>query len=137
MAFLLNSKARMMINWAYVAGFFDGEGNIHGDKHKSSVQIRIDNTFRRALVEIRSFLGCGTVSNRGKAKPHHKDRYRLTIANHVDVLRILEGVHPYLIVKKRSADKMIAYIKGRKWIAFYRRNAGRAPASRLPPVHSK
>jgi len=104
-----------MITWAYVAGFFDGEGSLHIDRHKSTVQIRIDNTFRRAVQEIRSFVGCGTISNRGRAKPHYKDRFRLTISNHVDVLRILQGMRPYLIVKRRAAEVMIGYIRGKKW----------------------
>jgi hypothetical protein len=110
-----------MITWAYVAGFFDGEGSLHMDRYKSTVQIRIDNTFRRAVQEIRSFVGCGTISNLGRAKPHHKDRFRLTISNHVDVLRILEGMLPYLIVKRRAAEVMIEYIRGKKWRAFRRR----------------
>ncbi len=51
-----------MINWAYGAGFFDGEGSLHMDRHKSTVQIRIDNTFKRAVHEIRSFVAYGTIS---------------------------------------------------------------------------
>jgi hypothetical protein len=104
-----------MINWAYVAGFFDGEGNLHMDKHTSTVQLRFDNTCLEAIEKIREYIKCGTISNRGRQKPHHKDRYRLTIANHLDVLHLLERMMPYLIVKKVAAQEMVSYIKGRKW----------------------
>ncbi len=121
-----------MINWAYVAGFFDGEGSLHMDRYESTVQLRIDNTFRRAIVEIKSFVKCGTISNRGRAKPYHKDRIRLTVSNHSDVLRILEGMLPYLIVKRERAEAMIGYIRGRKWRTF-----PTEMTSIITPVHIK
>jgi hypothetical protein len=58
-----------MIDWGYVAGFFDGEGNLHRDKRKSTTHLRIDNTSLVALEHIQSFVGCGQISNRGRQKP--------------------------------------------------------------------
>jgi len=103
------------MKWAHVAGFFDGEGNLHRIRKRSTVHLRFDNTSRVMLVRIQQFLGCGTVSNRGRQKPHHKDRYRLTISDHVKVAWILEKMMPYLIVKRKAAKKMLRYINGRKW----------------------
>jgi hypothetical protein len=94
-----------MIDWGYVAGFFDGEGSLHRDNKKSTVQIRMDNTCKESIVRIQQFINCGTISNRGRDKPHHKDRYRLTVANHTEVLRIRENMLPYLIVKRRRLRK--------------------------------
>lgn len=97
-----------MINWAYLAGFFDGEGSLHMDDHKSTVQLRIDNTFKEVILEIQLFLGFGKVSNRGRAKSYHKDRIRLTVSNHVEVLKMLERMLPYLVVKRKKAGMMIS-----------------------------
>ncbi len=98
------------MEWAYVAGFFDGEGNLHRIRKVSTVHMRFDNTCLEVLEEIRSFLGHGTFTDRGRQKPHHKDRYRLTISDHRHVKRILEGMMPYLIVKRKTAVDMLAYI---------------------------
>jgi len=103
------------MNWSYVAGFFDGEGNLHRLRNASTIHLRIDNTSKEVLLEIRKFLRCGTISNRGRQKAHHKDRYRLTVSDHTEIARILERMMPYLIVKRRNATKMLGYIKKRHW----------------------
>ena len=122
-----------MITWSYVAGFFDGEGSLHFDRYKSSVQIRMDNTCEKALVEIMKFVGCGRISNRGRAKPHHKDCFRLTIANHVDVLRLLAKMRAYLIVKRLKADLMIRYKRGRRWNNYRGRRRNNTANTRSTP----
>lgn len=109
-----------MINWGYVAGFFDGEGNLHRDRLTSTVQLRFDNTCEEAVREIQKFIKYGRISNRGREKPHHKGRFRLTIANHSEVLEVLEKMLPYLVVKKRAAEDMISYINGREWRPWHR-----------------
>ena len=103
------------MDWGYVAGLFDGEGNLHRIKANTSVQIRIDNTCEEALVKVQQFLGYGQISNRGREKPHHKDRYRLTISDHYRIAHMLEGMAPHLIVKREAAIEMLKYIRGREW----------------------
>jgi hypothetical protein len=95
-----------MINWGHVAGFFDGEGNLHRDRRTSTVQSRFDNTCEEVVREIQKFIKHGRISNRGREKPHHKDRFRLTIANHSEVLEVLEKMFPHLVVKKRAAETL-------------------------------
>lgn len=102
----------------YIAGFFDGEGSLHFDREKSTVQIRMDNAYEESLVEIRKSIGCGTITNRGRNRPHHKDRHRLSVSNHVEVALLLRITMPFLTVKKRDATAMIAYIDGRHWRAI-------------------
>lgn len=104
-----------MIDWGYVAGFFDGEGNLHMNEKTSMVQLRFDNTCKEVIREIQKFIRCGRMSNRGREKPHHKDRFRLTISNHSEALSVLEKMLPYLVVKKIGAEAMIGYINSKRW----------------------
>ena len=109
-----------MIDWGYVAGFFDGEGNLHMERQTSTVQLRIDNTCEEAILEIQKFIKCGRISNRGREKPHHKDGSRLTISNHSEVLEMLEKMLPYLVVKKGASEEVIGYINGKSWRPWHR-----------------
>jgi hypothetical protein len=84
---------------------FDGEGNLHMDNQTSTVQLRFDNTCKEAIQEIQKFIRCGRMSNSGREKPHHKDRFRLTISNHPEVLKMFEKMLPYLAVKKEAARR--------------------------------
>src|SRR5262245_51425826 len=107
-----------MIDWSYIAGFFDGEGSLHRDISRSTIHLRMDNTSKEVLEKIQSFTGFGQISNRGRQKPHHKDRFRLTVCDHSKVLIMLEKMLPYLIVKKHAAEAMVEYINGKTWRTY-------------------
>ncbi len=57
------------MDWSYIAGFFDGEGNfkigrikITKGKIAHQLQIRITNTNKEVLEEIKRFVGYGWIS---------------------------------------------------------------------------
>ena len=64
------------MDWSYVAGFFDGEGNIHmqrisdknGEVKYFQVTLRIYNTDLNVLAKIQEFIGCGKLYINGNRK---------------------------------------------------------------------
>jgi len=103
------------MDWSYLAGFIDGEGSIIIKPPR--VRLYIGNTHRGILEEIRDFVDCGKVYDinmENKSKKWSK-QYGWTIGNHLDVLRILEGLKGKLVVKKDLCEKAISYIKNKRW----------------------
>jgi intein/homing endonuclease len=91
--------------WAYLAGFFDGEGTIIGskvDKSKDSYKahVRINNTNAHPIAWIYSQFG-GSVTT--SINPSGRLRYNWSSNSKKDKLPLLEGMLPYLIVKRDEA----------------------------------
>lgn len=99
------------MDWSYVAGYFDGEGCIRS--HKTGVELNFANTHVDSLRAIQSFLGCGHI-NKHFTRTNF-NCYILTMSHHEDVLRVAEGMLQFSIIKKQRLERMIFYIKGRRW----------------------
>jgi hypothetical protein len=106
-----------MINWAYIAGIFDGEGSlamlISGSK--MSPQITITQAGDEGvflLRAIQNFLRAHDISSGFNKRPqifkHRKPVYRLYL-NGDDVLNFLRMVMPYLHVKRVLALDLLRY----------------------------
>lgn len=94
------------MNWSYIAGFFDGEGNFHLIFTKRSIQLvcRMYGESIGAFNEMINFMGFGKIYFR-------KDNLKvpeLTITKKSDVKNFLENIVPYLIVKKEHAKFIIS-----------------------------
>ena len=94
------------MNWSYIAGFFDGEGNFHLIFTKRSIQLvcRMYGESIGAFNEMINFMGFGKIYFR-------KDNLKvpeLTITKKSDVKNFLENIFPYLIVKKEHAKFIIS-----------------------------
>ncbi len=114
-------------DWAYVAGFFDGEGYIGLAKNKRkyrdntdncywSLNIMISNTDIRVIKHLQNLLGGFTslktipASPKGKLhKPQH-NFYTLTIKKKEHRLAFIKGILPYAIIKKDQLILALAYI---------------------------
>src|SRR3989338_1469247 len=106
------------MNWDYVAGFIDGEGSIIIKPPR--VRLYISNTNKNILVEIKNFVGAGTVSEvKRKLKPNWNRQYSWTLCDHKEVLRILKQLENRIILKKHLGDEAIKYIENKRWIGFY------------------
>lgn len=104
------------LDLAWLAGFFDGEGNIRIAK-KHSVSLTISQKEREALDKVVSILGAGTIYYRdiltpgGKAT--HTHIYYLGGRNAVEALKYLV---PFLVVKQAKAQEAIDLNKDcREW----------------------
>lgn len=119
------------MNWDYIAGFFDGEGNVHihpirGPKGPKAYHllVRIYSTNKEVLGKIWEFLG-----NRGniyikKFTIDNIDRnllYELTITKKEDCLFILRNIVDYCIIKKDQVDyllKNFSFLRGNNNLSF-------------------
>jgi len=87
------------MDWSYIAGFFDGEGNFHIIFTKRSIQLvcRMYGNSINVFNEMVNFMGFGKIySGKGRTP-------ELVIAKKEDVMDFIEGVSPFLILKKDHA----------------------------------
>lgn len=104
--------------WAYIAGIFDGEGYIgmvpvkrrNGEYAGFDVKIVVAQNDIRLLEYLQNRLGVGRIRDK-KMVNVKKPVFDITINQRLAVFAILKMVRPYLIVKDRAAEKVLAYEK--------------------------
>ena len=89
------------MDWSYIAGFFDGEGNFHIIFTKRSIQIicRIYGNSVEVFNEMVKFMGFGNVYIY-KLKNRVPE---LIISKKEEVKIFLDNIFPHLILKKEHA----------------------------------
>ncbi|MFA5376545.1 MAG: LAGLIDADG family homing endonuclease [Dehalococcoidia bacterium] len=105
------------MTWEYIAGFFDGEGNINIQTRagrRKCARLNISQNDRTVLEEICLFLKDRDID----ARIYHLEpdanfrrpniKWYIQIASAGSVKRFLEGVIEYLIVKRTLADEALA-----------------------------
>lgn len=99
------------MNWDYIAGFFDGEGNVCKVQRgkAATCYLRFANKDRKVLEEIAQFLQVGYIIRGNKGVFH------LVIGNHNKVFRIAEELVKRCVIKKAELEDLIRFIKGRVW----------------------
>jgi hypothetical protein len=96
------------MNWAYVSGYFDGEGcaGIYKVASRSPeyrrCEINFANTHLESLQAIQEFMGCGKIRPR-KRMPNTKQQYSLVVGKRADLVRIIPLILEHSIIK---ADKL-------------------------------
>jgi hypothetical protein len=103
----------VMVNWGYVAGFFDGEGNIN-ERHGT---ISIYQNDLHSLNAINQFcISKGIrrpywlVKESGFRRDGAKRCNVLQYGSKKDILIFLNGVLPYLIVKRQKAEDVRRFL---------------------------
>ncbi len=102
---------------AYIAGLFDGEGNLHRTSRTQSWIITITNTNADIMQYLTNTfkggsIGKGTHKNQSYAVGWALD-YRFRICGAVNVLRVLRAMLPFLIIKRLKAETAIEDIESR------------------------
>lgn len=108
--------------YAYCAGLFDGEGNIHICRvTKSSKCFRIEIIIANTNIECLKFVqnvfnfGYVQVQKRGKSCSekynHWKILYRYRLQGTKNCMILLEKIIPYLIIKKLEAVRALNWCK--------------------------
>lgn len=108
-------------HYAYLAGIIDGEGTItihrHQQYNRQSFQLRprliVANTNRPLIEELKRRHGGSVISN-GVRKEGWKEALLWRVCGTGQILTILNGARPFLIVKARQADIMLAFLNSRR-----------------------
>ena len=107
----------MNVTWAYVAGFFDGEGTVLDRLHSTGVRqfsLWFPQTEREVLDHLQEFFeseGIKSTITSYHSGPRQTKRHRLGIANVSGVYTALERMYPHLIVKREKAEAMMEVIE--------------------------
>lgn len=100
------------MNWGYIAGYFDADGNFHVkfNKSKPSFQllIRIYSTQKIVLEKIKEFIGYGYVRIvKKKSNPKWSDCYEYCVSKKSESKDFIKRVIPYLIIKKTQGEFLL------------------------------
>ena len=122
-----------IMNWSYIAGFFDGEGSLWFARASTGggihAQITIGQSSELVLQKMAAFLvGHGILAKVSQRKKQEgnlqkKEFFVLYVTNLINVRKFLEGVMPYLVVKKVGAQDVLRYM--RLYPAFTPQQRGR------------
>jgi len=102
--------------YAYVAGFFDGEGsigaNLNKARHPPSIRLRIIivNTNLEILIKIKKIFK-GEIYKRKKYIEHYKDKWDWEITNRDDMKFFLEKILPYSTVKRQQIEYGLKFLE--------------------------
>lgn len=107
-------------DWAYLAGFMDGEGSFSivrcersGNRSgfRYSPHSDVANTHRKVMDNLyMKFGGNIKISKRNQKNINHKDLYRLYFSPN-KLREIIPNLLPYLIVKRRQAEICLQLLK--------------------------
>lgn len=101
------------MHWAYVAGYFDGEGSVkfHQGSRKGKIRgLAWHNSDLQSLVAIQTFMDCGHMQRREKRGIGTKPTFILTVSNKKDLLRVGKRMLPYLLIKREKCKEMLDYV---------------------------
>lgn len=105
------------MNPAYVAGLFDGEGNIYISKDLVHLQVSITQKETPILFLLKQEFG-GVVGNSGNSC------YKWRVTSIGLMLNFLQTIQPYAFIKANEIKITIAFLEGMR-----KRNIGRHPLS--------
>mgnify|MGYP001583012989 CR=1 FL=1 len=93
---------RASVDWAYVAGFFDGEGSVIFQKRGAlpTICLQFSNTNRLALDTIHRFIRCGYIYAAKPKDEKCKVAFMLQIKRRKDVKRVASELIKYCIIKR-------------------------------------
>ena len=99
----------MEITWPYIAGFFDGEGNISLTKHGcGNINVNLYQKRRDVLDRITNFLKAHNFDANIYVDKREQHTFRISGGRNAS-LKFLNSILPYLIVKKTEAQDVIRY----------------------------
>lgn len=108
----------MAMNWAYIAGFFDGEGHI-GAMSRSNGSFALNFSITQAgvdgelvLKQLATFMSTYNIEARffytTQKEARYKPLHRLYLST-ADTLKALRFMLPWLVIKRQLAQDILRY----------------------------
>jgi len=105
--------------YSWLAGLLDADGYIGISQHKDRKSkrqfswrpnLKVVNTKKILLEEIKRQFGCGTISTSGKCNyGTKKQAYQISFSSN-DIRKILPEVKRFLVIKSRQSDLLLAML---------------------------
>lgn len=92
--------------YAWMAGFFDGEGCIYFPKSLGVVEISVGNTDRAVIFAIKKRVGYGGIHSQ-KQRENWKRKYAWRVRRYRDARDLLLKIGPYLTIKAAVAKQAL------------------------------
>lgn len=103
------------MEWAWAAGFFDGEGTVGTVRQTNSapaLRLQVSNTHAPTLERLCEIFAAGKVWGPIKtSNPRQKPVYRLEVARKAEVERCLRCLLPFLVTKAVVAAEGLRFLE--------------------------
>jgi hypothetical protein len=111
---MVKRRPPVAVDWSYVAGYFDGEGNVSCGKQ---TKVSFFNTHKLSLLEIQKRLSAGRIYERRNSKSSlgRKRMYVLTVCRGEDLRRILPRLIKGSVIKKSELEKLLRVVLTRRF----------------------
>ena len=96
--------------WAYIAGIFDGEGNLHIDKYRN-IRISIFQNGTDLHVWLYNVFGVGIIRKRPQRASSDKEQYVFIIQKQKEIYAFLIGVREFCIIKREKIEIALEIMK--------------------------
>jgi hypothetical protein len=124
---------------AYLAGFLDGEGafmilknkNRRGDGFWFCPSIFVANTNAEVIEWIQSKIRFGSLSHK-KQKRNKRASLVFKIQRPADVIEVVNGMEPYLKVKKQQANLLREWCREKIKVGYFR-----PPSNKMMEIYKK
>ena len=105
------------MDWAYVAGYFDGEGHVAHHKHHKYGNSRAcylvwHNTHLASLEAIRDFIECGKIRGK-KPNGNNKPLYGLFLGRRANLLRVIPLLLEHSIIKRDELEALLNWVESK------------------------
>ncbi|RJQ10892.1 MAG: hypothetical protein C4551_01930 [Bacillota bacterium] len=96
--------------YAWLAGFFDGEGCIH-IPNQPGIDVSISNTSQALIEAIRVRVGLGIIEEITFSKENWRTKYSWRVRRYSEAESLLLRIRPFLTIKAAKADEALAYMR--------------------------
>ena len=93
-------------DWAWAAGFIDGEGCLYWCKG-SSPALSAAQVNREPLERLQQIFGAGAIYGKKRDNPNHRRCWQFYIGGKKNLIPVLKKLYPHLTVKRSAAKEML------------------------------
>lgn len=106
-----NKDKKGVMDYSYIAGFFDGEGSIKINFIKKAIAyqvlVRIYSTEKKILEKIREFVGYGHIYTKTSKNENCRIVYEFSISKKAECLSFLKNIFNFSILKKQQIEYLL------------------------------